>query len=192
MKYDLRKKLPDILLESLFILVALLGALALDEWREDKQKHEQGVRAKVAIVEELSQNRKQLESRLDKNKAVLEQLEQEIKKTEASGSETKPSLNFNYQMALLSDAAWDSAKMTQSAQFMSLEDVSLYAQVYRFQSVFLNNQNKLIDKVMEIGELKDGEFLRFLKGYTFRLNLLIEINEKLIKAYDEAITKSKQ
>jgi len=180
----LSKRIPDILLESLFVVVALLGALALDEWREDKERQELADRAQIAILQEMEDNQKQLDAKRPKHKEMLEILTKSLEAYEKQG-EKEPDFDFNYSMAILTSAAWDTARMTQSAQFMSFEDVSDYSKIYTFQELFLENQEKLIEMIMQIGDLEEDEYGKFTKGFIHRLTLLIEVNESLSKIYEK-------
>ncbi|MCW9015746.1 MAG: hypothetical protein OQJ89_02145 [Kangiellaceae bacterium] len=125
---------------------------------------------------------KQLEKKLPIHQTMLETLSTNLEKYENS-SDKGPGLDFNYSMALLTSAAWDSARMTQSVQFMSFDEVSEFSKIYRFQSVYVENQQKLIEKIMKIGDIEDDNFGRFTKGFIHRLRLLIEINQMLSGAY---------
>jgi len=184
LKIQLSKRLPDILLESLFIVLALLGALALDEWREDNERQELADRAQAAIVQELLDNKKQLDEKHTIHSKMLKALTEKLDIYQKDGNKN-PNFDFNYTMAFLSSAAWDTARMTQSAQFMPFEDISQYSKIYRFQKLYIDNQQKLIEMIMDIGDLEDNEFGKFTKGFIHRFALLIEINEKLSKAYKQ-------
>ncbi len=183
---SLKERLPDLLIESLFIVMALLGALAIDEWREERQKKELAEIAEKAVVEEMKENREQLDSRQVSHKAMLEELKKNMERWKKDSTD-KPEFDFNYSMALLSGAAWDSARMTQSVQYMPLKRVSNYSKIYHFQQVFIDNQNHLIDKVMTLGELEEDQYRTFTQGVIHRIEILIEINESLVSAYQKAI-----
>ena len=184
METKLSKRLPDILLESLFVVAALLGALALDEWREDKERQELAKRAQIAILQEMKDNKKQLDEQRPKHQAMLKELSEKLAIYEKQ-EEKDADFDFNYSMVLLTSAAWDTARMTQSAQFMSFEDVRDYSKIYSFQELFVENQQKLIEMIMQIGDLEDDEFGKFTKGFIHRLTLLIEVNESLSGIYEK-------
>ena len=184
MEIKLSKRLPDILLESLFVVAALLGALALDEWREDKERQELAKRAQIAILQEMKDNKKQLDEQRPKHQAMLKDLSEKLALYEKQ-KEKDADFDFNYSMVLLTSAAWDTARMTQSAQFMSFEDVRDYSKIYSFQELFVENQQKLIEMIMQIGDLEDEEFGKFTKGFIHRLTLLIEVNESLSGIYEK-------
>ncbi|WP_196140379.1 hypothetical protein [Aliikangiella sp. G2MR2-5] len=184
----LSKKLPDILLESFFIVIALLGALALDEWREDKEKMELADSAKHAIIEEIKDNKKQLDSKLPVHQDMLKLLNEKLEYFKKTGN-TDANFDFSFSMAIITSAAWDTARMTQSAQFMTFDEVRNFSKVYKFQELYVEHQQKLIEMIMQIGDLEDDEFPHFTKGFVHRLELLIEINEMLSETYgklDEA------
>ncbi len=182
MTLKLTKKLPDILLESLFIVVALLGALAIDEWREESEKVELAMRAQAAVVKEIKDNHQQLLEKLPVHQKMLQELTDKVAIFDKT-SEVPSGFNFSYSMAILTSAAWDSARMTQSAQFMSFDKVSEFSKIYSFQELYIENQYKLIDLIMQIGDLEEEQFPKFAKGFNHRLQLLIEVNQMLSEAY---------
>lgn len=189
MQLKLSKKLPDILLESLFIVLALLGALALEEWREDKERQGFADRAQKAILEELKSNKNQLDDKRKVHTEMLELLTKNLKTYEENGNKNAD-FDFSYSMALLTSAAWDTARMTQSAQLMKFEDVRDYSKIYKFQELFVENQQKLIEMIMDIGDLEDDQYGKFTKGFIHRLTLLVEVNEMLSEIYGKAVSAS--
>lgn len=182
----LKKRLPDILLESLFIVLALLGALAIDEWRETRKKKDQAQSARKAIEDEIIENLDQIESKLTMHKRLLDDLKEKLA-AHKKNPDAPANFDFNFPMALISSAAWDSAKMTQAIQLLPLEDVSLLSKIYQFQDVYSKNQDKIIEKVMTIGELKDEEFPLFARAFYHRLEILIAINGDLQTAYRKSL-----
>ncbi len=184
---SLRQRLPDIALESLFIVFALLGALAIDEWRDEQNRSQLAFSAELAIIDELKNNRHQLQENLTKHQEMLRTLERKISKFQADKSEA-PNFDFNFSMALLTSAAWDSARMTNAVQNMPLERVNQYSTVYSYQELSITTQNNLIDKLFTIGDLEDSEFVGFTSGFNHRLSILIEVNQELMGLYARTIS----
>jgi hypothetical protein len=165
---------------------ALLGALALEEWREDSERMELANRAKLAIEQELLANKKQLEDKLIKHNDMLKSLTKQLNDYRAKGNQDAQ-FDFNYPMATLTSSAWDTARMTQSAQFMQFEDVREFSMVYNFQSLYEDNQKKLIEMVMSIGNIRDEEFEPFTNSFIHRLTILIDVNNLLREAYTKTL-----
>ena len=186
LQYKFTKRIPDILLESFFIVVALLLALALDQWRDEQKGLELAKNAKTAIYAELTDNKKKLEDKRIAHEKILETINLYIQQAEAKPSNANE-LEFEYTMVLISNSAWNSAKMTQVVQSFSFKEITNFSQMYQMQDLYLTNQDKIIDKVMEMGELKEDELLGFAKGFSHRLAILIDINKSFSKGLEAVI-----
>jgi len=66
----LRAKLPEILLEAASVLVAVLLAFAVDEWRDAREKRQLADRARSTVVAELRVNREELRGNIDKERNI--------------------------------------------------------------------------------------------------------------------------
>ena len=185
-KFKFKERIPDILLESFFIVAALLLALALDEWRDDQEKIEMANKARDAIYAELADNLNKLNKKIPQHNALLETSKNYVEQQERSPS-SEVDFSFEYSMALLSSAAWESAKMTQVVQSFSFNEITSFSQVYQMQSLYLENQSEIIDEVMDMGELADNQILGFAKGLSHRLEILIDINQDLSKGLESVI-----
>ncbi|WP_286262051.1 hypothetical protein [Thalassotalea atypica] len=189
LKYKFAERVPDILLESFFIVVALLLALALDQWRDEQKGLELAKNAKSAIYAELTDNKQKLDDKIIAHEKILEAINSYIKKVDEKESNANE-LEFEYTMVLISSSAWNSAKMTQVVQSFSFKEITSFSQMYQMQDLYLSNQDKIIDKVMEMGELKEDELHGFAKGLSHRLAILIEINKSFSKGLESVITQS--
>jgi len=185
-KHTLKERLPDLLIESCFIVIALLLALYIEEYRETQQRLELADNAKRIIIAELEGNILILDQKKTEHQELLEATKNFVKEeTDEQGMLAE--FSFNYSMALISNAAWNSAKMSQVVQYFELKDLSSLSQTYQLQELFIESQDKLIDKVMEIGELKKAEMLQHGEGIIFRLEILIHVNENLSRGFKSTI-----
>ncbi len=188
MKFKFSERIPDILLESFFIVAALLLALALDQWRDEQKGLELAKNAKVAIYAELSDNLKKLKEKRTDHEKILKTLKLFIGKQKEDNKDDI-ALEFGYSMVLLSDSAWISAQMTQVVQSFSFKEITSFSQVYQMHELYLENQDKIIDKLMEMGELEETEMLGFAKGLEHRLAILIQINRDFCKGLDSVVAE---
>lgn len=184
--FNFKDRVPDILLESFFIVAALLLAFALDEWREEKEKQEIADKAKTAIYSELSDNLDKLQRNLPVHEERLGDLKNIIQAMENTPEEDSE-LGFEYSMVLISSAAWESAKMTQVVQNFTFEEITDFSQLYQMQDLYTDNQDKIIDKVMEMGDLDEDELLGIMKRLSHRLEILIDINKDYSRALESVI-----
>ncbi|WP_448568274.1 hypothetical protein [Thalassotalea ganghwensis] len=191
-KFNLKERLPDILLESLFIVVALLLALGLDQWRDDQKAQQVAENARKAIYTELKDNQKKLNDKLSVHQEILAHLTHYIEEKEqalAKNDLDDVEISFEYQMVLISSAAWDSAKVTQVVQNFAFSEITNFSQIYQMQRLFLSNQTQIIEKVMAMGELQPEQLLGFAKGLAHRLTILIELNQNFAKGISSVLAE---
>jgi len=172
------KRLPDILLESLFIVLALLGALAIDEWRDDKEKEELAIIAERAILDEMRSNGEILALNLERHKKLLGELETKLQQHK-EGKDVFNEFSFNYSMVMLSQAAWDSSRMSQAVQYIPLSRITSYSNIHTFQEMFNKNQSGLIDSIMNMGNVDKEDYPKLAESLKHRLQLLVGINQDL-------------
>ena len=79
--------------------------------------------------------------------------------------------------------------MTQIVQSFDFGEITNFSQIYQMQTLFLANQNEIIEKVMEMGELEDSELLGFAKGLEHRLRILVDINKNFCDGLDSVISE---
>ena len=187
-QFNFKKRIPDILLESFFIVSALLLALALDQWRDNQNELALADKAKNAIYIELADSKRKLEEKQIDHQKILETIQSFIRERE-SNKDSREGLQFEYSMVLISNSAWSSAKMTQIVQSFDFGEITNFSQIYQMQTLFLANQNEIIEKVMEMGELEDSELLGFAKGLEHRLRILVDINKNFCYGLDSVISE---
>jgi hypothetical protein len=102
----LREKLPELLLEAVSVVFAVLLALAVDEWRETRSREALAARARASILEEIRSNESELRNTRDNHRALLPQVEEALLQIQ---QKRDTSLQFNFKIALLSSAAWNTA-----------------------------------------------------------------------------------
>jgi hypothetical protein len=179
----LGEKLPEILIEAASVVVALLLALAINNWSERQQELDRAALARTAILAELHENQEELRSARPQLDAVLERLRAAAKVKDAQMHELAIELNI----ALLSSAAWHASTATRASQNMELGWLTRMAKVYELQDNFLRVQNLAIDQLGSIpadGKLGARDVAQSMIP---RLNALSQIADGLTRTYDEAL-----
>lgn len=183
----LRDKVPEILLEGFSVVLAILLAFGVDEWREDRSQRAMAERARRTIVAELRANRKELEGTYRGNEEVLTKVEGEIA---ALHKEQLNSLTTRVHLSQLSGAAFQAAQSTQAIQFVDFEWLVRVGRVYELQKTYSLAQEAALDEVsVSGGALAGGEKpLRVMERIRSRVQTSQQLAQGLLKAYDEAIT----
>lgn len=176
----LRRKLPEILIEGLFVVFAILLALAADEWREDKQKAEIAERALQGIEAEMKANRVELESSRGPNLEVLERLVAEVEDGEPARS-----MNVQFEYALLSSAAWRTAQVTQATHYVDYNLIQQIAKLYDVQELFAESQRGMVEQLTGLS----GEPDRFAQGALGRLRIVMGVEAGYSAVLDTMIVQ---
>lgn len=178
----LRSRLPELALEAVMVVFAVLVALAVEEWREDLDNRELANRALVAIIAELESNKEEIRDSKDANDSLL------VIVREASRDTVLPEdFSVNYEYSLLSSSAWQTAQMTRATQFLPLEQVQSLARLYGLQSLFQESQDQVMDFIVNVGDLADRAPERIPRLLRGPLTNAVGMADLLVVAYDSTL-----
>jgi hypothetical protein len=142
----LREKLPEILIEAASVVVAVLLAFAVDEWRDARAKREVAERAKRSIISELQANRDELSRSFAENVGHLKGLQSTVDMLDANPHAKHAQVQLAFNVAELSDAAWETTRTTQAAQLLPFDWVVEIARVYETQALFKTTQLDMLQR----------------------------------------------
>ncbi len=184
----LRRKLPEILIEAGSIVLAILLAFAVDEWRERRAQLAIAERARRTIVSELQANRSELRGTRGANAQTLESI---AKQVAALGEGRANSVQTGMHLSQLSAAAFQTAQATQAAQFLDFEWLVRVGRTYELQRTYVSTQdNALIEVGGSAGAIANGEHPRaVLQRVESRLRTVQMLADGLLAAYDDSIGK---
>ena len=171
---------PVVLAEIISIVAAVLIALAVDEWWEDRENLEMAATALDAVVEEVRSNRQRLVNAEEGINAVLESLD---RTTEMLQREEQPDgLEIDYAVALLSTAAWQTAQVTRAVHYLDWETVASVAEVYDLQNFFLRNQDQLTDMIAEMSSMDSANPAPMIRRVGMRFRMVVGFRNALSSA----------
>jgi len=177
----LRTRLPDLIVEAGFVFLAVFLALIAEEWREDQDRRELAERALAAVVSEIEANRDEILQGDSQNQADLEALRRALDEL-GRGTEL-PEITVNYQVALTSTAAWETARMSQAINFLEFERVADLAELYELQSLFERAQDELVDRITQVGVRLRREPDAALAEAAARMEAVMNYRRVLVDAY---------
>lgn len=186
----LREKLPELLLEAASVVFAVLLALAVDEWRELRSQKALAERARASILEEIRSNESELRSTRDSNRALLQRIEETLPRVQQREPET--SVDFDFQIAFLSSASWQTAQMTQAASFLDFDWVRRVSKIYEVQDLFLTSQSAVMDRISGISEILEDDPHRMLTIIAERLRAALQIQDLLLAEYGKILKGAAQ
>jgi hypothetical protein len=142
MRNTMLQKLPRVLLEVASVVFAVLVALAVDEWNEDRELREQASRARASVIAELEGNLAELEAGTVSSRAMADSASAVLSRIR-SGEEVG-SVGVQGSLPDFSDAAWETARVTGIVSHMDYDWVLQTARVYETQDITQELQRDLL------------------------------------------------
>jgi hypothetical protein len=180
--------LPQVLFESALIVVSILVALGLDEWRENRQDADTVRLALTNFSSEIRQNQARVEYAAPVNKGLLAVLQGRY---EGSGIESVDEFIImaeSYEPVDLQSAAWETALATGSLAKMEYKLVQALSLTYSLQRHYqaethsglgnLTGPQNLSDDSLDLAIYNSVRYLRDTTG----------MEEELDVIYNEAAT----
>lgn len=187
LRVRLRERLPEILIEAFFVLVAVVLAFAVDEWREQRELAGRAAEARRAIVAELASNREELRDARRELDTALAALATAQGDDAPAVEGRRRELSVNLSLALLSSAAWRTAQSTEASRRMDYEWLLDVSRVYELQAMFLRAQWAAVTRLSSLaptGDQTPADVARTIHG---RVRLASTLCDGLLAAYDEVL-----
>ena len=126
--------LPRVLFESMLIILSILVALGLDEWRDDRQNAENIDQALVNFIGEIQQNKARVEDAAPFNQGLRHVLNrrQQVKAIESVA--TFINIIESYNPVVLRSTAWETAIATGALAKLDYDLVSALSLTYSLQN----------------------------------------------------------
>lgn len=180
----LRAKLPELATEAVMVGLAVVVALGAEEWRENRQERELAERALVGIRAEMEGNRQELLDNREANTALLAAVQ------EAARTDSIPDdFSLTYEYSLLSEAAWETARVTQATHFMPLERVQAIARIHGLQRLFQESQDNVLEFILDVGTLAESDPNSIPHRARFPLATAVGLETVLVNAYDAFLAR---
>lgn len=141
-----RAWLPRMLVESLLIVFSVLVALAVDEWRDERQRRDRAERAMRSIAAELRQNRSNVARALANHRAMADSVSAYAARRQPPPQHVY--LNGLFNPGLVHSAAWEAALETGATADMPYERVIDLSSTYDRQARYRALGDALVEDVM--------------------------------------------
>lgn len=161
--------------EFLSIVVAVVLAMALTEWRQDVLNEKLAKKSLENIITEIKDNREDLLGDSAKIVRDLAFMDRWIKSFENGKIDEDFSLNFDY--SFLKRGALDVAINNQSMTYINFEINLDLAEIYNTQDFYSQKALDVFDAMASLSSSTDKpesrEFLAKVKGFRFQLGLVM-------------------
>lgn len=184
----LRRLLPRILLESSFIVLSVLLALAVNDWQQNRERRTRAREARSAFAAEMRANREMLAS--DPIIGHHRRLQDIYVKAVAANAVDPGTLyDSGFHPPPSRDAAWRSFSSGTIFADFTAEDVLLLSDIYRAQSdLDRRNADFLNVLTQPRADRETPEYQRdSARAISMFLNDLVPAEERLIRHYDRAL-----
>ena len=185
MSAKLRERLPEISLEVFSVILAVLVALGVDQWREDRENAELARLARAKIEAEVISNAAELEAAGVKIRQLLSSLDTTLQALEDKNGEAEMGIRF--PVAVLSSSAWDTSKFTQALNFMDFEWVLRTGRIYDLQAIYHQSQTEVLKYISAIDEEESRQPARMLRGFRSRVRTALEVQQGLLEDYQDLL-----
>ena len=174
---------PQLLTEMFSVVLAVLLALAVNQWREDQARIALAEEALVKVTHEVTDNRRRLQETLEEQKAQLEQLRTKIE--ELAETPDQEGFSINLTAESLRDTSWQTTLVTGAVRSMSFETIAILSDVYRLQGLVDRAVERMLDSMTSPDFFRDEMDMVAIRHMTANLNQVIELEVQLIERYDE-------
>jgi len=187
-----RRRLPELATEALMVVFAVLVALGVEEWREERQLRAFADRARAAVDLEIQQNLDEFRSDgpdlIDGRDDVGSTLQQ-LREAQEMSPDEEGSVNFSFSFDFpdISTAAWRVAQSSQAAPYFDYDWVIERARQYEGFETYLGARDQVLDAMSALfmGEMEfmgerglDQGVIAVQRLYG-RLEILVQLHQAL-------------
>ncbi|NKB86638.1 MAG: hypothetical protein GKS06_00255 [Acidobacteria bacterium] len=180
----LRAKAPELAFEMISIGLAVMAALAVDQWRQSRADADLAETARAGVIDELVSNRGELEHALNENTALLAALNEEL-----SNDDDSISINIQFEFALVSTAAWETAQSTGATRHLDFDWVVDISRLYRLEVLFEESQARVVEAIGDFMAPDNADVAPRLRELRQQLQLTISLTRNVIDATNELLDR---
>ena len=178
-----KKALTQIAFEFLSIVFAVLLALGLNSYKQNKDLEEEADFLREKILIECSKNKLKLDTVFSDNQVYKQELDSMLALDEIGGS-----FNISISSELLTKSAWDFTQASRSFSFLNEEFLNDAALLYERQNYYMHISNQMFQNLGEM-LISDPEPRKTVSICNYYLLNLNSSAEELMKNYEDFLKK---
>jgi hypothetical protein len=178
--------LPRVLFESFLIVISILVALALDEWRETRENDQTVRQALLNFHSEIGQNRSRIEDATPFNQGLLNVLQMRYQEGDVDSVDEFVNMVESYTPAVLQSTAWETALATGSLAKMDYNLVSALSLTYSLQGRYQAATRTGMDDLMSPQNLSPNQMNLAVFNSVRYLSDTTGMEAELVAVYNEA------
>ena len=178
--------LPRVLFESALIVMSILVALGLDEWRENREDEETVKLALSNFVREIRLNQTSVEDSAPFNQGLRSVLRNRYQTDDIGSVDEFVNMVESYAPAVLQSTAWETALATGSLAKMDYELVSALSLTYSLQNRYLMASRSGMAELTSPQNLSEEKLNLAVYNSIRYLGDITSMEEELSVTYNEA------
>lgn len=186
MSKDTSEWLPRVLFESGLIVVSILVALGLDEWRENREDAQTVQQALLNFVSEVQQNEARIEDAAPFNAGLRNVLKNRYDADDIASVDEFVGMVESYTPVVLQSTAWETALATGSLAKMDYGLVSALSLTYSLQSRYQQATRTGMADLTSPQNLSDVRLSLAVYNTVRYLNEITSMESELGVVYGEA------
>ena len=176
-----------IIFEFISVSFAVLFAILLNQWREDRNNKDLAQKAIVNVREEFIENKEILVKFIPNHKSILVEIDSVINSSDKDNVPVIKNININ----LINSSAWEMAKITNAVYYLDFDIVNNLSKIYKLQAYYESIVKQYILKNAASYQLEtDKKYLLDTKRF---LETIIPLEVDLVGYYnlmlDKVLTK---
>ncbi len=180
--------LPRVLFESLLIILSILAALGLDEWRDNRKDAENIEKALTNFLSEIQQNKAAIDDASPFNRGLLDVISKRQEVSAINSATLLIDMIESYNSVVLRSTAWETALATGSLGKLDYNLVSALSLTYGLQNRYQELNRTGIAELTSPQNLSEDK-LNFAVYNSIRyLNEITQMETELSIVYSEAVT----
>jgi hypothetical protein len=180
--------LPRVLFESALIVLSILVALGLDEWRENREDEENVQLALSNFASEMLQNQARVEDAAPFNRGLRNVLRNRYQTGDIGSVDEFVNMVESYVPVVLQSAAWETALATGSLAKMDYDLVSALSLTYSLQSRYQLTSRSGMAELTSPQNLSEEKLNLALYNSIHYLDNITSMEEELGVIYNEAFS----
>jgi|GEM_PF-3276223 len=178
-----------LLIEMVSIVLAVLLALAVDQWREGRSNETLAREALNRIVAELKANVTELEEVLKDHQVVSDRLKNVIEKLEKAEDDPGIQINFNFTLGILKRTAWQTAIVTQAVRYMDFQVVQELSEIYEVVDIYKSHMENTIKNLSSLNLYSEDRIPMHFKALLRDAQTAIDLGEGLLESLRKFLKK---
>lgn len=163
------KRIPwaQLFVEAVLVVLSVLLALALNNWREDRIHKNLAEQALRSINNEIRANKIEVEETLSHHKMLIDTLQGD-----------NPARGIALKLALIEDNAWETAQATQAVIYLDYDIVQQVSKIHELQEMYQRITNSVAESLY-MNSNTDRKQARLLILYDLQA-----LEQLILQAYD--------